>query len=218
MTINLDRMRAAFAATPLCQKKWVLAEGEDKPSAMCAMSALVVYAGVQPRLVLKMIQKEWQPRQFLWLFAVPVLKAEYNLPKDIAQRIPSVFDAAPSTEEGTRAVLAMCEEYNQQLQAPKQMLWKNQFNSYFDYLMSMDQVKETVLAGPSFKDLEFYGVDEAKPVKFEAAKKMLDEFKVNFPTLSEQKLINELAGIKSEKKNFYKQLYEGSPSFDKIIW
>lgn len=108
--IDTDKMRAAFVATPLCQHAWTKKDDDDdkKPTMLCAVSAMVSFAGVQPDLIHKMATSDsWFKK-----FARPVLKAEYGIPKSVAKAIPGIFDHAPDEARAVAAVLAICERHN----------------------------------------------------------------------------------------------------------
>jgi hypothetical protein len=112
--IDTDKMRAAYAATPLCQNQWVKKDGNN-PTMLCAISALVSFAGVQPDLILKMemaLPNFGGPTGWYSVFAKPVLFAEYGMPGHVADKIPGLFDGQVNEWEGVLAVLDLCERYN----------------------------------------------------------------------------------------------------------
>jgi hypothetical protein len=108
--IDTDKMKAALAATPLCQGAWTEKDG-DNPTMLCAVSAMVSFAGVQPDLIKKMADtlggEEW-----FRLFAAPVLTADYGIPYNVANRIPRLFDSQENEWRGVTEVLALCERCN----------------------------------------------------------------------------------------------------------
>lgn len=124
--IDTDKMRAAFAATPLCQSAWTKRDGDgNSPTMLCAISALVSFAGVQPELIRKMDETEvtnvWSPAangntavvpRWVSDFALPVLRAEYNIPRDFAVQLPVIFDRQQNEWKGVQAVLDLCEKFN----------------------------------------------------------------------------------------------------------
>ncbi len=107
--IDTDKMRAAFVATPLCQFAWTKKDEDgNKPTMLCAVSAMVSFAGVQPELIHKMASSDsWFKK-----FARPVLKAEYGIPKSVAKAIPRIFDEASNEARAVAAVLSICERHN----------------------------------------------------------------------------------------------------------
>jgi hypothetical protein len=108
--IDTDKIRAALAATPLCQNNWTKKEGNN-PTMLCAVSAMVSFAGVQPDLIDTMANalggEEW-----FRSFARPVLLAEYGIPSYVAECIPRVFDRQENEWRGVTEVLALCEQHN----------------------------------------------------------------------------------------------------------
>lgn len=144
--INLDKMKAAFAATPLCQKQWTHQDSPTAPTQLCAISALVAFAGVQPSLIAllqstesEQVRVEVSERPCDWAdaqrrrpssdhdyavmlcprwvadLALPVLLAEYQIPRHIAAQFPNLFDGASNEWRGVEAVLRLCERYNRDL-------------------------------------------------------------------------------------------------------
>jgi hypothetical protein len=124
--IDTDKMKAAFAATPLCQHNWTHRDGNSAtPTKLCAISALVSFAGVQPDLIQTMQDRETEgavaamtvmgaafaPR---WVadLALPVLQAVYGIPREVGAMFPSIFDAQENEWKGVTEVLAMCETHN----------------------------------------------------------------------------------------------------------
>jgi hypothetical protein len=108
--IDTDKMRAALAATPLCQNAWT-EKGGDNPTMLCAVSAMVSFAGVQPDLI-RTMANALGGDQWFQTFATPVLLAEYGIPLDVAFKIPRLFDAQENEWRGVTEVLAMCEAHN----------------------------------------------------------------------------------------------------------
>lgn len=123
--IDTDKMKAAFAATPLCQKQFVrLSKDGVGPSAMCAVSALVSFAGVQPMLLHKMLDECLATGAFSG-FVAPVLRAEYGIPREITFAIPDLFDGHENEYRAVAAVLARCEAYNTEEAARKEAEWED---------------------------------------------------------------------------------------------
>lgn len=108
--IDTDKMRAAYAATPLCQSAWTKKDGNN-PTMLCAISAMVSYAGVQPDLIDKMVDVLGAERWFS-RFASPVLESEYGMPHDVACEVPALFDHQENEWRGVQAVLDLCERHN----------------------------------------------------------------------------------------------------------
>ena len=123
--IDTDKMKAALAATPLCQRRWTEGDG-SAPTKLCAISALVSFAGVQPDLIATMARKETEdvyvsagwgwgharvPRWVATL-ALPVLKAVYGIPERVGVKFPGIFDAQENEWRGVQEVLALCEQHN----------------------------------------------------------------------------------------------------------
>lgn len=108
--IDTDKMRMALAATPLCQAAWTMKDGNN-PTMLCAVSALVSFAGVQPDLIHRM-NEALGGSEFFESFAAPVLEAEYGIPYRIASHIPGIFDKQENEWRGVTEVLDMCERFN----------------------------------------------------------------------------------------------------------
>lgn len=138
--IDIDKMKAAFAATALCQKQQ---DSPTSPTRLCAISALVSFAGVQPALIARMqatepetVRVEVSERPSDWAdvqrrrpsidhdyavmlcprwvadLALPVLQAEYGIPRRIAAQFPNLFDGEANEWRGVEAVLRLCERAN----------------------------------------------------------------------------------------------------------
>lgn len=123
--IDTDKMKAAFAATPLCQHNWTQRGEGGGATKLCAISALVSFAGVQPELIHTMASTETQtiltatpqtgaaavPR---WVadLALPVLLAVYGIPREIGVMLPPIFDKQDNEYKGMLEVLALCEQRN----------------------------------------------------------------------------------------------------------
>lgn len=121
--IDTDKMKAALAATPLCQGRFTRTDGDGTATKLCAISALVSFAGVQPELIAKMdaegaavpVQVGWATMYApAWVaaLALPVLRAEYSIPREIAIQFPGIFDKQENEMRGVVEVLALCERYN----------------------------------------------------------------------------------------------------------
>lgn len=125
--IDTDKMKAAFAATPLCQAQWTLKDDNGGPTKLCAISSLVSFAGVQPDLIQKMQEVSveapavWKQvgisevvpiPEWVHTLALPVLRAVYGIPQDVAARFPSLFDQQENEWKGVTAVLGLCERHN----------------------------------------------------------------------------------------------------------
>lgn len=109
--INTDKMAAAFAAMPLVQKAWTKRGGGDEPTHLCAISACVAYAGVQPALIKRMMDLG---ELFTYeKFFLPVLASEYGIMNGATtKQIVVLFDNAPSIEVGIERVLKFCTLLN----------------------------------------------------------------------------------------------------------
>lgn len=107
--IDTDKMKAAYAATPLCQNHWTKKNGTN-PTMLCAVSALVAFAGVTPDLLAKMSDK-LSGSEFVD-FCGYVLDVEYGIPQDVSAEFPDLFDAARSEWRGVSTVLLRCEQSN----------------------------------------------------------------------------------------------------------
>jgi hypothetical protein len=110
--IDTDKMRAAYAATPLCQKDWTKRDGSN-PTMLCAISAMVSFAGVQPDLIHTMVNA-LGAHDWFYRFAVPVLQAEYGMPSSVAAHVPTLFDRQENEWRGVQAVLDLCDSINMQ--------------------------------------------------------------------------------------------------------
>lgn len=141
--IDIDKMKAAFAATALCQKQQ---DSPTSPTRLCAISALVSFAGVQPALIARMqatepetVRVEVSERPSDWAdvqrrrpsidhdyavmlcprwvadLALPVLQAEYGIPRRIAAQFPNLFDGEANEWRGVEAVLRLCERANRDM-------------------------------------------------------------------------------------------------------
>lgn len=122
--IDTDKMKTAFAATPLCQMQWTQKGANGGATKLCAISALVSFAGVQPELIHKMSATEdqtvWLQSGFAlgsvpaWVahLALPVLRAEYGIPRDVGVQFPPIFDKQENEWQGVVEVLALCERHN----------------------------------------------------------------------------------------------------------
>jgi hypothetical protein len=112
--IAIDKVRTALQATPLRQGTWVTASYSGEPTLMCAGSALIVYAGVQPSLIYELVSS---PIDFWECIAKPILHLHYGIPGGVADRIPSTFDAASGPAAGIEDVVALCERANEESRA-----------------------------------------------------------------------------------------------------
>lgn len=113
--IDVEKMKIAFATTPLCQNEWAAKDTAESPVMLCAVSALVSGAGVEPSLVLLMHQKDNDNSPtFDWHehFAGPVMEAAYGIPWTVTQQIPLLFDDQENEWRGIQAVIALCETHN----------------------------------------------------------------------------------------------------------
>lgn len=113
--IDVDKMKIAFATTPLCQQAWAAKETAESPVMLCAVSALVSGAGVEPSLIYLMHEKDtgnsitydWHEH-----FAGPIMEATYGIPWDVTQQFPGLFDSQENEWRGVQAILALCERHN----------------------------------------------------------------------------------------------------------
>lgn len=106
--IDIDKCKAAFASSTLCQKEFYQPGTTIKPEMLCAVSALASYAGVAPALIGK-FSKNWDT---FMRFVQPVLGVEYGIPRDVSWKIPSIFDGADNEWRAVEAVLGEFETYN----------------------------------------------------------------------------------------------------------
>lgn len=106
--IDIDKAKQAFASSTLCQHTFFKPGTEVNPHMLCAVSAMVVYAGMTPELWSTLATDSFT----LWSYALPILEKQYNIPSSVAERIPRIFDAQPNEWRAVEVVLAEFESYN----------------------------------------------------------------------------------------------------------
>lgn len=106
--IDVDKVKQAFAASTLCQNKFFKPGTEVDPHMLCAISAMVVYAGMTPELWGTLVTDA----ETLETFAKPILWKQYGIPGGLFSQIIWVFDHAGNEWEGVIKLIEMFEGCN----------------------------------------------------------------------------------------------------------
>lgn len=107
--IDIDKVKAAFATTTkFCQNSFH--RPTDGGVAVCAVTALTVYAGMDIDLVGKFVRSDWMGgvmggNSKFFAFAAPILEIEYGISREVAKRIVTCFDDEENEWKAVTAVI-----------------------------------------------------------------------------------------------------------------
>lgn len=138
--IDVQKMRDAFAATPdLKPGKWVQYAPAGQRGGVCAVSALLIHAGVSYEL-LRSLAHTMGSGGWLETLARPVLAVAYGISLDHAKHIVCIFDRTPNEWDGVRNVIAFAESVNAQAVRTSEVGWHAPAMVMVDEMAAVDEM------------------------------------------------------------------------------
>ena len=199
--IDIDEAKRAFAMSTMCQHTFFKPGTEVNPHMLCAVSAMVVHAGMTPELWGSLVQDPTT----LWRFARPVLTKKYNIPEWMSQYIPPLFDGEKNEWRGVERIIRLFEDYNRSIQHSQAIQEDTErfpqlgpfMTSKNEWMFSFDDVSDSKIQWTGLVDYYPYMIDHPYMID-NAALKYKDAIEKAFDKMNEVE--QQYAAMSTQKK------------------